>query len=145
MREILFRGKRVDNGEWAYGSFGTFRAFDDELHSAIIPEQNGENFLKDMVSVLPETVGQYAGQKDKNGEKIFDGDIVKHTTKLAHLGLEDYSEIGEVLEHKGCWAITNNYGYIFFVGVLKDDYIEIEVIGNIYDNPGLLEGKRDAD
>ena len=141
MREILFRGK-TDKGEWVQG---------DLLHDGIDYEtaivKTGSKFV---TKVIPETVGQYTGLTDKNGTKIFEGDIVKIAY---YFGWDDEQEknvpeeeyISKVYSIDGCPFCVDllhcdgDMSPIAWLDWSYDD-AEIEVIGNIHDNPELLEG-----
>ena len=126
MHEILFRGKRTDNGQWTYG----FYRYKEELKKSFITieiiNENSASYFFDY-EVIPETVGQFTGLLDKNGKKIFEGDIAKTED-----GIIDY-----VVYADGCfcWARAMMCGE-FTYGVSG-----YEVIGNIHDNPELLEDK----
>ena len=134
MREILFRGKLADNGEWIEGFYShsgdkTYIIFNNGFAISY--------FI--MKEVIPETVGQFTGKTDKNGKKIFEGDIVEFTDK--YTGGKGRAEI--VFEafkwkYSGCY-----YGGNPIVWLCIDDLsIKFEVIGNIYDNPELMEEKK---
>ena len=129
MREILFRGKKY-NGEWTYGYYvqANNSWHDHGKHKEWIVCSacaNGGWFaLQEKHAVIPETVGQYTGLKDKNGKKIFEGDILK---------LKDYHH------ERIVYVFWGNIGSWFYGGDgYSDEYIfnssEKEVIGNIHDN-----------
>ena len=122
MREILFRGKRK-NGEWVIGYYTLW---------------NEKHCIYDGVvyyTVIPETVGQYTGLTDKNGKKIFEGDILEHTVQpviLVNRGVVNWDI------KNARWAMqlkTMNPSFSMF------DHNSYEVIGNIHDNPELLKGE----
>lgn len=133
MREILFRGKRKDNGEWVEGCgiiatenwVSIFTVIDD------IDENSSE---VNEIEVIPETVGQFTGLSDKNGNRIFEGDIVK-TDKFSEpnkqyiikYDLQFGAFIGQ--DRYNCYFVT-----------FDGDSDEFEVIGNIHDSPELLKG-----
>ena len=111
MCEILFRGKLTDDGKWIEGYycpciFGRFPS-----RPAIISKEDMDNGYWHPEKIIPETVGQYTGLPDKNGKKIFVGDIIIYA-----------------------------YGTTKIAGFNRDTMKLKEIIGNIYDSPELLEG-----
>ena len=141
MREILFRGKRDDNGEWVYGYYACIGKHHYILTGKLnlIGAVNFEHYL-----VIPETVGQYTGLTDKNGKKIFEGDIVMFSRNR---NLPNFTPVPEVIRyHYGDCAFQRfPYNKSLTKGksgrLLQPDMMcECEVIGNIHDNPELLEG-----
>lgn len=119
MREYLFRGKAIDNGEWVFGGLYVMSE-----NFALI---NGNNFNLGKHQVIPETVGQYTGLCDKNGNKIFEGDIIKN----------EYGYIGEVVFKACTYYIEWRSGNFSIDLYVWGD--SVEVIGNIHDNKNLLE------
>lgn len=113
MKQILFRGKRVDNGEWTEGYF--FKTWHKVF---LLWGMTGD--CPNMEEVIPETVGQFTGLTDKNGKKIFEGDIVESPN-----GTQGFIE----------WQ---NAECAFLVNIGDDwqtmDDCPYEVVGNIYDN-----------
>ena len=132
MREILFRGKRVDNGEWVVGYYvkGSTR------HCIIKSLAHYPCY-----DVIPETVGEFTGLYNGGGQRIFEDDIVKFEGELYRVRREDetpggyWASTAFILQHIG-WD-----DYMSFVDTI-DDYsneICVEIVGNIHDNPELLE------
>lgn len=143
MREILFRGKRVDNGEWIYGVPITDKATGD----AYIITSTAGAYLRSEINnmcatgfrAIPETVGQYTGLTDKNGTRVFEGDIIKQV--IPHNLVQPFIFTVNWCEECAMFVlpcITNDAFESDFT-VMRSD--EIEVIGNIHDNPELLEGE----
>lgn len=130
MREYLFRGKRLSDGKWWEGYLTVV------FQHTYIEKANENEAFRFVVD--PETVGQFTGRVDKNGKKVFEGDIIRITAFAPNIF------VGVVLwdDHDQCYLIVKdpieqihiddfgNYG--------KPSYYE--VIGNIHDNPELLEG-----
>ena len=143
-REILFRGKRVDNGEWIYGWITTQhkKYTEGELLTRI--QSNtfgvGEHYVE------TETVGQFTGLTDKNGTKIFEGDIVCTRYSDGTICCSGdvqfcYGVYGaEWIEQKKNKGMVGGWGQLHNLRRFDDDIINnIEVIGNIYDNPEFME------
>ena len=144
MRDILFRGKRTDTSEWVEGNLVLIKNYEEQPYQCFIISQlsyleYGE--FDEMYQVFPETVGQFAGLTDKNGKKIFEGDIVKYKANATYLG-KFLECIGQVKCNKktASYAVSakDNIGAKYY------DYfpIKCEVIGNIHDNPELLTAER---
>ena len=152
-REILFRGKRESDGKWLYGLYSDHRVHGTDF-PCIMPLRMGKD--DGDWAVLRETVGQYTGLTDKNGKKIFEGDILKCHDNPKDLVKVVFSEFGVVDTDTECpvdTVIGWHYEVIptdelsavepFCLSMpLTKSYIEychMEVIGNIHDNPELLE------
>lgn len=142
MREILFKAKRMDNGEWVEGHY-----YESKISGCYIltPKLKvrkkdgiiiGDSF--DVYEVDPETLCQYTGLTDKNGRKIWENDIVQAWS-------EGSNAIGKVIRRvDGLYIMYPAYQKKEFWGLYpnKNGKTTVEVIGNIFDNAGLLEGER---
>lgn len=134
MREILYRGKRVDNGEWTYG-FYFEHSIDGQKKSYIKYQTFDEGFVTN--EVVAETIGQYTGLTDKNGNKIFEGDIVLFEDESpTNYEYHDCTEMrcGEIKFGDGAFYITNRIA-VEMEDLLYCGELDCEVIGNIHDNP----------
>lgn len=135
MREILFRAKRIDNGEWVEGYYlKTTLGKDIEPSDVIfVPFKINRSGQWGWIKVLPETLCQFTGMVDKNGRRIWENDIIKH---------EISDTIGVVK-----WYHEDYVGW-YLDDVVVDEqqftdemWNECEVIGNIFDHPELLKGE----
>lgn len=129
MREILFRGKRKDNGKWVHGTLNNVLDEVPRIQYAVI--EHGMMFLADF-DVIPETVGQYTGLKDLHGTRIFEGDVVK---SIAAWYVVEFENGGYGLRPFGKGKLIPIMGH----GNFNEN--EVEVIGNVYDNQELLKGE----
>lgn len=127
-REILFRGKQIDNGEWVEGYFFKWPCVSwKELSCVIVPVIGLEKGIAEQAIVDPTTIGQYTGLTDKNGVKIFEGDVLAI----------DVSKKFVVCYGEGKFYMDGTAILIRYSSAFK-------VIGNIHDNPELIGGERDG-
>ena len=143
MREILFRAKRIDNGEWVEGWYQppvevTHCDGRKKSLGASLTVIGQDGFLED-VYIIPETIGWFTGLTDKNRKKIFEGDIIAVT--FSHPN-ETFADLCVVEWKNAAWQTRWETGYSN--GPYEDGLIYIvnngTIIGNIHDNPELLEG-----
>ncbi|NLU51577.1 MAG: hypothetical protein GXX10_01755 [Clostridiaceae bacterium] len=140
MRDIKFRGKRLDNGEWVYGYyFISERDIEDGFVWRDIPQiqqRYGDHYQ--YFDVIPETIGQYTGLKDKNGREIYEGDIC--STDLSRPYLIVLFRNGAFMYQ--CHDDGNDY-FDIMLPIEEESETDnyTEVIGNIHDNPELLKLK----
>lgn len=137
MREIKFRGKDLNTGEWAYGDLHTLC---DYLH--IHTEVTSFPFAGKRSFVNPDTIGQYTGLKDNNGKEIYEGDIVSYIITTGGIASEKIPASVAHLVHYDNKHATFKIGYHSAnYGTMKEvvDAGNLVVIGNKYDNPELLK------
>ena len=128
MRQIKFRGKRVDNGEWVYG----FYVIDPQGNNRIYYQPFSKCTSNTYHFVDPATVGQFTGLLDKNGKEIWEGDVAidKRERKVKVVWVDEYA----------CFALET------IDDIVKGEYNfsisdTAQVIGNLHDNPSLLTNK----
>lgn len=132
-REILFKAKRLDNGKWETGYY--FKAGEKHMMLCLFTNENG--LYHNMYEIDPKTLCQYTGLNDKNGKKIWENDIVTEDWRNEK-GIVRFGEFeAQVLKNIGFNIEWNYISYrqdiCYWVG-------KCEVIGNVFDNPELLEG-----
>lgn len=127
MRDILFKGKRKYNGKWVYGNYAVT---DNNEKQHFIFQNKAFEFV-----VIPETVGQFTGLTDKNGKKIFEGDILREAYHPEQDVIIEWSDgslgFRRANKPKDCVYSTIRY--------MQNAMSRLKIIGNIYDNPELLE------
>ena len=148
MREIKFRGKCSQSKRWVYGwlltnKLGTYIVTEENPHECT---QNHYIEIDEYCRVVPDTVGQFTGLHDKNGKEIYEGDICRVSSDTFYSN--SYATLEESWELM-MQVVFCNYAFIFrclqdkhleilLAETLWEDF-EIEIVGNIYENPDLLE------
>lgn len=156
-KEILFIGKRVDNGEWVVGDLIHRQIWKRSLTIIRVSDDGFDHYEE--YEVISETVGEFTGLVDKYGKKIFEGDIIRYYDEDCYYYPEECTEFfGKVVQECGAfgvgtqnelplelenWCGNDNFVSLWEIywnlnccdGVLP----MIEVIGNVYDNKELLE------
>lgn len=138
MREIVFRGKNAD-GKWVYGYYCAFVFGNFPAEPAIVDASKLKNGKWEPVKVVPVSIGQFTGMCDASGRKVYEGDIIA-PTMLSNI--PPYEVIFD--ETEGQFAVREGYkhyhGTLANYDRMMDGYFRI--VGNVYDNPGLLEVER---
>jgi len=141
MRQIKFRGKRIDNGEWVYGSL--VQHTDGECSIIDYADHASESYT--WHDVRPESVGQFVGLLDRNGVEIYEGDIANNTTYIT--GSERITPgttFAPITERGTMKWIDKEARFAFDINnsLIDEQYngtnLYVEIIGNIYQNPDLL-------
>lgn len=139
MRKIKFRGQRQSDNKWIYGDLLQPTELCDIYEISDCESIDGSRY-----DIIKDTIGQFTGLYDKNGKEIYEGDIVKINAHSYDFGFEK-DKIGEIRFLEGCFGFYKQFSekeYLFNELATESGYGELdyyEVIGNIYDNPELLE------
>ena len=151
-REILFRGKRTDNGEWVEGDLLHYESGEMAICKGFSKYGYEATEIIGRYKVLPETVGQYTGLTDKNGKRIFEGDILRGFEYPFCSNINgEFNYFAEVVWFDdssafGIYTFKNPKSNVRGISEGNTDYLEYfnadkwEVIGNIHDNPELFKG-----
>ena len=150
MREILFRAKNKNTHEWVYGCYVRMLSAAGFVYAVLVPAENPDE-SNVIYPIIPETVGEYTGLTDKNGKKIFEGDILKSFLRrrpiifVVKYGAFRPDFFYACAEDKGYDINKRIYGLFAKDNnsqelMLVEDMHLAEVIGNIHDNPELVEG-----
>ncbi|EAD5579960.1 hypothetical protein CRJ96_12430 [Listeria monocytogenes] len=138
MRPIEFRAQNI-NGAWVFGNFNILK---EKLGNVTVGNVTAGSYISNSAGapfaykVRPETVSQFTGLTDENGKKIFEGDIVE-IIEIDAFGNLDWNRLkGKVMFSEGAWLVTDNRSFAI---PLWSEINEIKVIGNIHENPELLE------
>ena len=141
MREIKFRGNRVNGGEWVKSmtiSYGTIKRKMSKIFFEINPGK--------WVGIIPNTIGQFTGLKDKSGKEIYEGDLIKAPSgriyavifsTWKHEEKREFPKVIDMYEHTG-WCISLDG--VNPCELLDSEVCQGSIMGSVYDNPELLKG-----
>lgn len=149
MREVLFRGKRIDNGEWVYGYLIAPEFAPNKKYIGHLFAEDDHDI--DVVEVDPETIGQYTGLKDRHGNKIFEGDILCFID-IDYITQIYYGVVKFGIYNSSAHDVNNQGFYVDWQGVQYRNDLGYwanqsycYVAGSIHDNPELMEVKQNDD
>mgnify|MGYP002769661312 CR=1 FL=1 len=134
-REILFRAKKVDGSEWIEGYYRYIPCINRHSILPTNPKNEQEEYR-----VISETVGQYTGLTDKNGKKIFEGDILRHADETILKTVWNDRKYGFAAQCVKGSVLLKDCKW----GLWEFESDEVEVIGNMFDNPELLKGEENG-
>lgn len=138
MREILFKAKRIDNGEWVEGLLWKKKPNANKIFISCFPDMDDN---EEVYVVDPNTICQYTGLTDKNGNMIWENDIVIYDNSSYNVYCVPHK--GQIIHRHGCLCFKYFlYGSVTYKSFLSDDFFEkkCEVIGNVFDNADLVKG-----
>lgn len=155
MRPIIFRGKKVDNGTWAYGYY-VFQPQRRGICGQIIPERDRDRHyvispLRGSIEINPATIGQFTGLFDKKGKNIYEGDIIRavgnNSAALTYIGAVVYGEGAFFIEEQNAFGpkLHSFKKTVMYNDMQASAEIEytFEVIGNVHDNPELWKEEKE--
>ena len=129
MREILFKAKCADNGKWLL-SVNLIQEYRDGIKKVYFPKGVGKS---ECFEIIPDTLGQYTGLTDKNGKKIFGGDIVRDEQSGYEYAIKWFTDYA-------CYALADRRGNMVFDAYEIDMFLnDLIVVGNIHDNSEYME------
>lgn len=131
MREILLRGKRIDNSEWIYGDLRHWRNGSVGIHN---------NLLSYTLAIDPDTAGQFTGLNDKNGQKIYEGDYILAVLPASKAQREFTWPVMPVVYSRGAFGLEDIHGEVTPLRSYAP-YVTFEVVGNIHDSTQKEEPK----
>lgn len=133
MREIIFRGKRKDNGEWIVGYY--YKSFNPVTRSGLPLLHTISDLAPFSAEIDPETLGQFSGLRDRKGRAIFEGDILKCKGS-------EHIEGVLVAENWNCSCCDGVFGFAIKGNGDLRNFDICDIVGNIHDNPELLKDEK---